>query len=199
MPWKVDRLRILLGTMALIALAPGISEAQPVPKARADMVDLQGRAVGTVTFEQTSHGILVVADLEGLPPGWHGFHIHETAACDPPFASAGGHFNPSGEAHGFRSGGLHAGDLPNLFVGADGKARAEMINDRVALATERPTDIGFLNRAISAVQGAAGLEAYNLLTGRGTAVIVHARPDDYRSNPAGDSGDRIACGIIKLP
>ena len=175
------------------------SLAQSLPVARADMINSERRSAGVVTFEQTMHGVLIVAELQGLPPGWHGFHIHETAACDPPFASAGGHLNPSGEAHGYRSEGLHAGDLPNLFVGADGRATVQIVNDRVALTTERPTDINFLNRAIGAVQGAAGTKAYNLLTGRGTAVIVHARPDDYESNPDGNSGDRIACGIVKLP
>ena len=186
----------ILTATALVLGACAASAQSPV-SARADMVDANGKEAGRAVFEQTEHGVLISVDLKGLSPGWHAIHIHETAACDPPFASAGGHFNPSGERHGYRTQGLHAGDLPNLFVGPDGTAKAEMINDRVALQTNRPTDVNILNRALGAVRDAAGIEAYNLLSGRGTALIVHARADDYRSEPAGEAGDRVACGVIR--
>ena len=184
--------------VAVFTLGASAAAAQSAITARAEMVDLQGNSVGRATFTQTMHGVLVRVELSGLPPGWHGIHIHETAACQPPFASAGAHFSPGREQHGYFTEGLHAGDLPNIYVGADGKAAAEMLNDRVALTTDRPTDVGLFNRAIGAVQSAAGMQAHNLLTGNGTSLIIHARPDDYRSNPDGDSGDRIACGVIQL-
>ena len=184
-------------TVAAVMFSAGSAWAQSSATARADMVDLQGRSVGRATLDQTIQGVLITVDLQGLPPGWHAIHLHETAECQPPFASAGEHFNPNGEPHGYRSSGPHAGDLPNIFVGADGKANAQMINDRVALTTDRPTDVNFLNRAIGAVQDVAGMQAYSLFAGRGTALIVHADADDYRSDPGGASGDRIACGVIR--
>jgi superoxide dismutase, Cu-Zn family len=182
--------------VALVVAAPPVQAQSPVT-ARADMVDLEGRPAGQATFEQTPQGVLITVELQGLPPGWRGIHIHENAACQPPFASAGEHFNPTGEAHGYRTEGLHAGDLPNIFVADDGTATAQMINDRVALSTERPTDVAFLNRALGAVQDAAGLRAHNLLEGSGTALIVHSGADDHRTDPDGDAGDRIACGVIQ--
>lgn len=182
---------------AVWALAASGAAAQSSATARAEMVDLDGEAVGTVTFTQMPQGVVLRIQLEGLSSGWHAIHIHETASCEPPFASAGGHFNPGDEQHGYDSDGTHAGDLPNLYVAEDGTVVAEIVSNRIALASDEPTDVNVLNRALGAVESAAGLRAYNILGGNGTAVIVHSGADDYRTNPAGDSGDRIACGVIQ--
>ena len=142
---------------------------------RAHLQDAQGRDVGSVTFEQTPNGVLVRADLHDLPAGTHGFHIHSVGVCVPDFTSAGGHFNPFNRKHGIRNEeGPHAGDLPNLEVGSDGVAKAEFL----------------------AVQATLTEGAPRLLDADGAAVVVHAGADDYRSDPAGNAGARIACGVI---
>lgn len=182
---------------AVCALAASGAAAQSSATARAEMVDRDGEAVGTVTFTQMPQGVVLRIQLEGLSSGWHAIHIHETASCEAPFASAGGHFNPGDEQHGYDSDGTHAGDLPNLYVAEDGGVVAEIVSNRIALSSDEPTDVNVLNRALGAVESAAGLRAYNILGGNGTAVVVHSGADDYRTNPAGDSGDRIACGVIQ--
>ena len=179
------------------AVAASGAAAQSSPTARAEMIDLEGRAVGTATFTQMPQGVVIRIDLEGLPGGWHAIHIHENASCEPPFSSAGGHFNPGDEQHGYDADGTHAGDLPNIHVLEDGSAQVELVSNRISLSSEEPTDVNVLNRALGAVESAAGLRAYNILEGNGTAVVVHSGTDDYRTNPAGDSGDRIACGVVQ--
>lgn len=135
--------------------------------------NVEGKPVGEVTLKQTPHGVLVTADVRDLSPGEHGFHVHEKGDCTPPFKSAGDHFNPKGAAHGYENPkGVHAGDLPNLIVGADGTAKVEFLAKGVTLEQGKP----------------------NSLLAR--ALVVHAAQDDYRSDPAGNSGDRIACGAI---
>jgi Cu-Zn family superoxide dismutase len=111
-----------------------------------------------------------------LPPGTHGLHFHEVGMCQPPdFASAGGHFNPTGKKHGrLNPGGPHAGDLPNLVVAPSGEAGIDIVTKAVTLAPG-PT---------------------SLLGGKGTALVVHERADDEKTDPSGDSGARIACGVI---
>lgn len=182
---------------AVSALAASGAAAQSSPTARAEMSDLEGQAVGSVTFTQMPQGVVLRIELQGLSSGWHAIHIHETASCEPPFASAGAHFNPGDEQHGYDSDGTHAGDLPNIYVVEDGSVRVEFISNRISLASDEPTDVNVLNRALGAVESAAGLRAYNILEGDGAAVVVHSGPDDYRTNPAGDSGDRIACGVVQ--
>jgi superoxide dismutase, Cu-Zn family len=148
--------------------------------ATATFIDTQGRAIGTATLVQTPNGVLISAELKGLPPGELAFHVHETGRCDPAdqFRSAGGHFNPSGHDHGFLAAdGAHAGDMPNQFAHEDGTLRVHVFNPRVTLG--------------------AGEES--LLGGDGTSLVLHAKPDDYRSQPAGNAGDRIACAVIERP
>src|SRR3546814_4510119 len=137
------------------------------------MVDAEGNEVGTVELSQLQNGTLVVAKLTGLPEGAHGFHVHETGTCEPPFASAGGHFNPASAKHGFGAeGGPHAGDMPNIHVPSSGELTIEVFN--------------------------ANLEAGDtLLDSDGAAIVIHEGPDDYASDPSGHSGDRHACGVIK--
>jgi Cu-Zn family superoxide dismutase len=129
---------------------------------------------GTVRFVQEKDGVRIVADVEGLTQGKHGFHVHETGNCSSPDAeSAGGHFNPTGKQHGAPSDKeRHAGDFGNITAGADGRAHYEM--------TDRMMQLSGPHSII------------------GRAVIVHANPDDLKSQPTGNAGARLACGVIGI-
>src|SRR3546814_565661 len=166
--------RLLGAAAALLCLAAASTAwAGPGDEASAAMVDAEGNEVGTVELSQLQNGTLVVAKLTGLPEGAHGFHVHETGTCEPPFASAGGHFNPTSAKHGFGAeGGPHAGDMPNIHVPSSGELTIEVFN--------------------------ANLEACDtLLDSDGPAIVIHAGADAYESGPSGNSGDRIACGVIQ--
>ena len=155
--------------------APATPQSNVNATARADMRDTQGRALGTVTLTQTPHGVLVQGDLSNLPPGTRAIHFHEVGRCDSPFTSAGGHYNPTQRVHGFKSaGGYHAGDLPNIGIGANGTGRVDHLSREVTLGTAPGT----------------------LFDVDGTSLVIHAGPDDYATDPAGGSGARIACGVI---
>lgn len=147
-----------------------------VATAHADLKNAQGRTVGTVKLMSTPHGVLLQAELDNLPAGEHAFHLHQTGRCDAPdFKTAGGHYAPRGHVHGFLDPkGPHAGDMPNLHV--SGKLNIEYLLEH-------------------AVLDGGGVDA--LLDSDGAAVVVHAGKDDYRTDPAGDSGERIACGVIQ--
>jgi Cu-Zn family superoxide dismutase len=168
---------IFRGTLILTAFAALAAGQAERGTAKATLRDAKGREVGTVVLTDTPRGVLVRVDAKGLPPGERAFHIHERGVCTPPdFTSAGGHYNPAKKHHGFHSpGGHHAGDMANLVVAADGTARAEVFVEGVKVAGSGET----------------------LLSGDGTAVVIHAGPDDYRTDPAGDAGGRIACGVIQ--
>jgi superoxide dismutase, Cu-Zn family len=160
---------------APVALAQGAAPAQApaeAPAAEAKLIDAQGKAVGTAKLAQTPHGVLISVDLHGLKPGLHAIHLHETGKCEPPFKTAGGHFNPGHKSHGYMTAeGPHAGDMPNLDVPANGKLKADLIAADATLET--------------------------LLDADGAALVLHAKADDYKSQPAGDAGDRVACGVIQ--
>ncbi len=148
--------------------------------ARAELRDSSGNAVGQVVLEQQDNGVQVTLNVEGLAPGEHGVHFHSVGQCDAagesPFESADGHFNPDSTQHGLENPqGPHAGDLPNMEVGDDGTGTLSETTDRLTL-TEGPNA---------------------LLDGDGAAFIVHAGPDDMVSDPSGNSGDRVACGVIE--
>lgn len=150
-------------------------EAGSPATAHAKLMGADGRSMGTVTLIEGPNGVLVQAHVTGLAPGGHGFHIHGVGACEPDFGAAGGHFNPQDIPHGFMyEGGWHPGDLPNVYAGADGTARADIFTTAVTLA--------------------AGAEN-SLFDGDGSAIIVHAAPDSYGEDPA--AGDRVACGVIR--
>ena len=153
---------------------PGVTS--PPPSAGATLKDSNGRVVGSAVFLQESDGVRILLDLQGAPPGISGVHIHEVGRCEAPsFDSAGAHFNPNKAEHGTdNSRGPHAGDLPNITVDATGRGHLEVTNPRVTLE--------------------AG--STSLFDGRGTALVVHEKPDDLRTDPAGNSGRRIACGVI---
>lgn len=147
-----------------------------------EMMDAKKQPVGTVEIRQLAHGVVFIADLKNLPPGPHGFHVHERGVCEPPgFQSAGGHYNPSKSDHGFASEkGYHAGDLPNIHVSEQGVAKAEFQTTLLTLEE----------------QGGAGTTGpFTMLDDDGSAIMVHAKPDDYRD--LASAGDRIACGVVK--
>jgi len=165
---------LLLASVPSARAAPAADAGQP-PAVVTTLKDRQGKSVGTVTITEAPHGLLVRGTVEGLPPGPHAIHLHETGKCEAPFTSAGAHFNPSQKTHGVLSpGGPHGGDLPNLVVPASGKLDFETFAPGLSLSTG---------------SGA-------VLDADGTAVVVHAKADDHASQPAGDSGDRIACGVL---
>lgn len=142
-----------------------------------DMLDTAGKKIGTASLEELDSGVKITITASNLSKGTHGFHIHEKGLCEPPgFESAGGHFNPEHSTHGFNNpGGPHAGDLPNLEVGEDGSVTESFIAELVTLKKG---------------------ESNSLLREGGTSLMIHADPDDNISQPAGDSGARIACGVI---
>ena len=144
-----------------------------------DVLNSAGRSIGTVTIADTVDGVDVTLNVNAIPEGEHAIHFHETGTCDgPDFTSAGGHYNPSGTNHGFEAAAPnpHAGDMRNFDAPQSGVVRTTLSNDRVSL---------------SARDGMAPLRDAN-----GTALIIHAGADDYRSQPSGAAGGRIACAVI---
>ena len=164
--------------VATLALA-GLLLAGPSygQTAKAALKAADGKDVGGVTLTQTPHGVLLSLSLKGLPAGERAFHVHTVGKCEPPFTSAGGHFNPGAKKHGLIVGeGHHAGDMPNLHVPQNGELAVEILNAAITLEKGKPNSV--------------------FHTG-GTAIVIHAGKDDYRSDPAGNAGDRIACGVIE--
>jgi len=164
------------GTLVLALAAMALaSPAVAADTASAVLKDAQGAEVGRATLTTTPSGVLISLDLTALPPGDHAFHIHATGKCEPPdFKSAGPHFNPDQTKHGLMNPeGPHAGDMPNLHVPEGGKLKIEVLNPTVTLSAESA-----------------------LLDADGAALVIHAGADDYQTDPAGNAGDRIACGVI---
>jgi superoxide dismutase, Cu-Zn family len=210
------RLAFALGLTAILTAASAVAQtpAAPAPssdrtaeqappktpaaKARAEMSNAGGQPVGVAHFTQMAHGVLIQIELTSLPPGWHALHLHEVGLCEPPFTSAGAHFAPRRNAHGHDGeNGPHAGDLPNVLIGNDGTARVEFFNERISLSSDEARNKGLLDRAIGAVESAAGVPSNSLFGEKGTALILHERADDYRTDSSGNAGDRIACGVVR--
>ncbi len=167
----------LRASFASLALAIPLMAAATAPSGKATLRNASGERVATATFTQTKDGVKIALEAAGLPPGKHGIHVHATGRCEPPdFKTAGSHFNPSGRKHGLENPeGAHAGDLPNLMVSKDGKATAT-----------------FTVKGVTLSEGAG-----SLFGPEGTALVIHADPDDGKTDPAGNSGARIACGVVE--
>jgi Cu-Zn family superoxide dismutase len=167
-----------LGRTTSVALFLALSMAGSEVRAQgaeAELIGAEGTSIGTVTLTEMARGVHLVAEASGLPAGVHGFHIHAVGVCEPPFTSAGGHFNPTGAEHGWNNPrGPHAGDLPNVHVQEGGVLAIEYFTDAVTL----------------------GQGDTSLFDADGSSVVIHQGADDYQSDPAGHAGDRIACAVI---
>jgi Cu-Zn family superoxide dismutase len=171
-------MRWILPIGTAIALVSSTGWAQAPEQASATFHDRNGARIGTATLTETPNGVLIETEIAGLPAGERAFHIHETGTCEANggFESAGSHFALDGQQHGFKqAGGPHAGDMPNQFVQKDGMLRSHVINPNVTL----------------------GDGDGSLFDDDGSALVIHAGPDDYTSQPSGDAGGRIACAVIE--
>jgi Cu-Zn family superoxide dismutase len=159
-------------------LLPEIPYVNPAPPAAlVRLVDAKGQAVGSALLSQERGGVRILLDVTGLGPGDHAVHIHEVGRCDPPaFESAGAHFNPTKAEHGTANPrGPHAGDLPDMTVDTEGKGHMEVTAKLFTLDKKAPA---------------------SLFDADGSAIVIHERADDKRTDPSGNSGARIACGVI---
>ncbi len=164
-----------LGLLGMLFIG-SCGESGPLT-AKSTLMDAKGQKVGEATLTETPQGVKIVLKVEKIPPGIHAFHIHEKGVCAAPdFAAAGGHFNPFGKKHGLKNSlGPHAGDLPTVFAGPDGKGTLEATATLVTLKEGQKN---------------------SLFQPGGTSLVLHANLDDDFTDPAGNAGARIACGVI---
>lgn len=170
---------ILFACLMLSALTLGTamthSNSSPVT---VTIINGEGKNIGKAELTQKGNKVHILVEAENLAPGTHGIHFHAVGKCDiPDFTTAGAHLNPQNKQHGFHNPkGFHEGDLPNIEVGADGKVKAMITSETVTLAHGKP---------------------HSLFQPGGTSIIIHEKADDYVTDPSGNSGNRIACGVIK--
>jgi Cu-Zn family superoxide dismutase len=170
----VNRLKMAATAAVLVGVFGSPALAQ---SAKAALKDAGGKDVGTAEMTQTPAGVLIKLTLKSLPPGDHAFHILAVGKCEPPFESAGGHFNPASKKHGLMAAdGPHAGDKQNLHIPAGGELAVELLNTNATLEKGKPNSV---------------------FDADGSAVVVHAQLDDYKTDPTGNAGGRIACGVIE--
>lgn len=164
-------------TLIAVAMMGFLSAGVSAQMKHVDLKDLKGNNVGMAMISPAKGGgISIELTLKGLPPGEHALHLHEVAKCEPPsYKSAGAHFNPGKKQHGLSNpNGPHAGDMPNFTVAANGTVTTTITNKNVTM----------------------GAEPNSIFAGGGTALVIHEKADDGKSEPAGNAGNPIACGAI---
>jgi superoxide dismutase, Cu-Zn family len=179
---RIHWLGVCLALAGSVALAQSGAQpatgAQPAAgaSAKAQLKDAKGQDVGEVTLRETKEGVLLQVQLRNVEPGVKAFHVHDVGRCEAPaFQSAGPHFNPGKHQHGLMaSGGAHAGDMPNVHVPESRMLSVEVLAPGVTLSSG----------------------AQSLLDANGSAVVLHAKADDYATDPSGNAGDRVACGVV---
>lgn len=156
----------------LLMCAPAAAQT-----AKSTIKGADGKDIGNAELVQTPTGVLLKFSVKGLPPGEHALHVHAVGKCEPPFTTAGGHFNPDNKKHGLMAAeGHHAGDMPNLHIPASGELAFEVMNTAITLEKGK---------------------ANSVFDADGSAIVIHAGKDDYKSDPTGEAGGRIACGLIE--
>ena len=170
------RLHNILAVAGSLVVSFTFSAAAQKGAVKVDLSDAQGKSVGTAELSPAAQGVSIRLNLMNLMPGEHAIHVHTAAKCEgPAFTTAGPHLNPDMKKHGLQNpDGPHAGDMPNFTVAADGTAKATLVAPGVTM----------------------GDDPHSIFSNGGTALVVHANADDMKSDPAGNAGARIACGVI---